>query len=153
MLQTFEAKLIEEFDPNADKHQPFATFIPHRGPQFKAHGRRQDALSALSSNYAGVLYGHTEGQWTEITRKLWDEKVGKCDNCGGSTLSPERDTITIAGQKFHSTGYRSRGRLVPGSAPPSYDHGEFLLRRNSGRIVEPPEYIFVCPICAPRFHR
>jgi hypothetical protein len=146
-----QAKMIQDFDPNA-QHKPFATYLPARSPAFKVHSRRQDALGALAGYWYGVLYKFGDVGWEEITRKVWDEKIGKCDNCGCSTLNnsvTQWDGVAL----WFSTGSDSRGRLVPNTDPSQYDHGTFLLRRFKGRITEPPEYLFVCPDCVPLFSR
>ena len=150
---TPEAKTIEAFDPNAIKSDPWASFIPWRTPQFKVHSRRQDALSAISTNKAGVLYTRKDGRWQQVTRKLWDDHVGVCSHCGGSTLSDNSLSFSAHGQTWHTTGRYSLGHRVKLPGGDQYEHGTFSLRRNHGRIVEPPEYLFLCPSCLPRFSR
>lgn len=78
-------KLIDDFQPNNQAH-PFATFIPDRKPQFKAHKGRGTALSAFQYGRPGILYEWKNHKWVELGRVLSGSEVNDCQNCGGEML-------------------------------------------------------------------
>jgi hypothetical protein len=76
-----------DFDPNKLKNNNcYATFVPYRTPNFKAHAHRAHALSALNRKNCGLLFKHDGFKWVEIGRfpSLLERDLQKeyCDRCG-----------------------------------------------------------------------
>lgn len=83
-----------EFDPNKKKDNfGWATYVPGRTPEFKAHTQRGHAISALSQHQAGIIYILRNNLWVEIinlpSANPWGMNSQKpqldCDACGKST--------------------------------------------------------------------
>lgn len=86
---------LDSFNPNATRPQyDFATYIPDRRPQFKAHRKVNHARAAMTyhTRYHGcggaILYQWLNGRWEEIER---DEFEKNCHVCGGNA---DHDTDT-----------------------------------------------------------
>jgi hypothetical protein len=77
-------KVLDEFDPNQQKH-PFATYIPDRRPPFKVHSGRGTAISAFGYGRPGILSAWENARWVELC-KVYDREAKKCENCGGELI-------------------------------------------------------------------
>lgn len=107
------------FDPNDMYKTPWATYVPGRnGADFKVHGKRGFALSAMDDHCVLYEFDFASLRWKEVLRRERGGAPLTCEDCGVS-LNP-RD-------------YRTRGHWV-------------IVKRNS-RVVEPLEQRYVCPPC------
>lgn len=78
-----------DFDPNK-KGKPvyeWATYIPERRPQFKAHRNVGHAKNAFKYRSDAILYHWEEGEWVEKYRVEDLKSPDTCDWCSESTIT------------------------------------------------------------------
>lgn len=61
----------------------WATYVPGRSPEFKAHTNRGYALSAITQGGQGIIYYVKDNEWIEWNRIEREANPEKCDNCQG----------------------------------------------------------------------
>lgn len=122
---------VRAFDPNqpGPSMPEWATYIPSRSQPWKVHGKRAIALNAINqlrqSEY-GLLFQWDE-RWILRASHIADDHREICELCQGTT----RD---IDAWSRHG------------------DLGIFQWRRDKrGRILQPPELLYVCRDCERRF--
>lgn len=135
-MPDYQYTLLQEFDPNEKKFIPWATYLPSRRMKFKTHSTRAVALNCMGNCDYAVLYENVGGRWVERARKCPEDHNGICDQCGGSTIISSGPTYARASR------YLGNNQL---------DTGQFCWKRYRGKIVSPPEIVFVCRNCAPLF--
>jgi hypothetical protein len=114
---------VADFDPNNPNHLQGVWMIytgSWRGIHFTA--KRPTALNRVSGAHSAKLYEYVPGQgWVLRVFKGDPSHPDVCDLCGG----PVKDTL-------------------------QFDwHPAYHWRRQNGKIVTPPEMVYVCAFCAP----
>jgi hypothetical protein len=136
---------IDNFDPNAIKQEPWATFIPRPRGAFEQHPDRGAALRALNPRYVsyGILYrweppsvspqyGEVGGHWVEVARLDGRKPIPhNCDGCG-----------------IHKN---NQPPINPDSAwpySPTHLTVQWMRRTKRGKLLDPPRVGHLCHQCA-----
>lgn len=134
MSAYIEKKLLD-FDPNSKKREPWSTYVPSRSVEFRTHSSRATALNCISAARSGLLFewDGAVNRWELRARKCRSDHNHACNQCGGSTLDTQRR-------------YGIPAAVVTGSVE-YWDNGQFIWRKLSGKVVSPPELLYLCAAC------
>lgn len=134
-MSDYIEKKLNSFDPNSKKREPWSTYVPSRSVEFRTHSSRATALNCISAAQSGLLFewDGAVNRWELRARKYKADHKHTCNQCQKTTLTTARHYYGAAPIVINGVDH--------------WDNGHFIWRKVHGKVVSPPELLYLCAVC------